>query len=110
MNFAGLFERATDEDPFKLDDRWVEARTTLNPMTVFNISSSNDITGGNSGSSLMNARGDIIGLIFDKSAYGLGSDEALDRSISVSVKAITEVLQKVYGADRIVQELRGEKS
>src|SRR5205823_877547 len=52
---SGLYERTTGQDPFKLDSRWVAAKAKLNPQTVFNISTTNDIIGGNSGSPLINA-------------------------------------------------------
>jgi len=54
--FGGLYERATGQDPFKLDPRWVAAKGKLNPGTVFDISTTNDIIGGNSGSPLINAK------------------------------------------------------
>ena len=54
---SGLYERATGKDPFALDPRWVAAKDKLNPNTVFDISTTNDIIGGNSGSPLINAHG-----------------------------------------------------
>src|SRR5260221_3291684 len=53
--FGGLYERATSQDPFKLDPRWVAARAKINPSTVFDIYTTNDIIGGHSSSPLIHA-------------------------------------------------------
>jgi peptidase S46-like protein len=107
--FAGLYDRATGQDPFKLDPRWVAARGKLNPGTVFDISTTNDIIGGNSGSPLINARGEVIGAIFDGNIHSLGGDYAYDpsnnRSVAVSTAAVSEALRKVYAAGNIADEL-----
>ena len=108
----GLFERATDQDPFKLDDRWVKAQASLNPSTVFNISTTNDIIGGNSGSPLINAKGEVIGAIFDGNIHSLGGDygydPVLNRAVAVSAAAVSEALRKVYGAPALADELAGK--
>ena len=107
--FGGLYERATGKDPFKLDARWVAARDKLNPRTVFDIATTNDIIGGNSGSPLINARAEVIGAVFDGNIHSLGGDYAYDgtlnRSVAVSTAAITEALDKVYGQTALVKEL-----
>ena len=109
--FAGLYDRATGEPPFKLAPRWVEAKSKIDLNTVFNMSSDNDIIGGNSGSPLMNAKAEVIGVIFDGNIYSLGGnyyfDEKLNRAVTVSTVAMTEALTKVYGQAKLVSELTG---
>lgn len=109
--FGGLYERATGKDPFELDARWVAAKDKLNPNTVFDISTTNDIIGGNSGSPLINAKAEVIGAVFDGNIHSLGGDYAYDgtlnRSVAVSTAAITEALDKVYGQRALVAELLG---
>jgi hypothetical protein len=107
--FSGLYERATGQPPFDLDPRWIAARGKLDPNTVFDISTTNDIIGGNSGSPLINARGEVIGAIFDGNIHSLGGDygydPVLNRAVAVSTAAVSEALRKVYGADALAAEL-----
>jgi len=106
---AGLYERATGEPPYDLPQRWLDAKAKLDLSTAFDISSSNDIIGGNSGSPLINARAEVIGAIFDGNVHSLGGaygyDPKLNRAVSVSTAAITEALTKVYGQKALVAEL-----
>jgi Peptidase S46 len=106
----GLFARATGADPFKLPDRWVAAQAKLNPQQPFNFATTNDIIGGNSGSPVVNRNGEVVGLIFDGNIQSLGGefgfDPEVNRAVAVSVGALREALTKVYGANRIVEELK----
>jgi hypothetical protein len=108
-DLRGLYARATGQFPFALAPRWVEAKTKIDLNTVFDMSSDNDIIGGNSGSPLINAKGEVIGAIFDGNIHSLGGDyffdPKLNRAVSVSTAAMTEALTKVYGRDRLVAEL-----
>ncbi len=111
---SGLYERATGQDPFELDPRWVAAKGKLNPSTVFDIATTNDIIGGNSGSPLINAKGEVIGAVFDGNIHSLGGDygydPVLNRAVAVSTASISEALRHVYGADALAQELAGSAS
>jgi len=108
-DLRGLYARATGQFPFALAPRLVEAKTKIDLNTVFDMSSDNDIIGGNSGSPLINAKGEVIGAIFDGNIHSLGGDyffdPKLNRAVSVSTAAMTEALTKVYGRDRLVAEL-----
>jgi hypothetical protein len=109
--FAGLFARATGAAPYDLPPSWPKARSALDPDTVFDLTTTNDIIGGNSGSPLVNGKGEVIGAVFDGNIHSLGGDYAYDgavnRTIAVSTAAISEGLAKVYGEDRILAELKG---
>jgi hypothetical protein len=109
-DFGGLFDRATDFDPFKLADTWATAEKKLSKNTRFNQVSTNDIIGGNSGSPLINAKGELVGLVFDGNIQSLGGayffDESVNRTVSVHPAAISEALKKVYKADHLVKELK----
>jgi hypothetical protein len=106
---AGLFERATGADPFRLPASWIAAQKTLNPQQAFNFVTTNDIIGGNSGSPVINQAGEVVGLIFDGNIQSLGGDFGFDpsvnRAVAVNVGALREALTKVYHAERILDEL-----
>lgn len=105
----GLYERATGTPPFQLPQAWLDARPRLNPNIVFNISSSNDVIGGASGSPLLNRDARIVGIIFDNNMHALGGeyfyDARLNRSVSVSSSAIRVALLDVYGMQALLAEL-----
>ncbi len=107
---AGLYERATGQDPFALPETWIAAKGKLDPQTRFNFVTTNDIIGGNSGSPVVNKNAEIVGLVFDGNIHSLGGDygfdPALNRAVAVTSSAIIEALTKVYRADRVVEELR----
>jgi hypothetical protein len=111
-HFRGLFERATGQPPFQLTPRWVAVQSKLNPDTIFNLSNTTDIVGGNSGSPLINGKGEVIGAIFDGNIYSLGGafayDPKLNRAVAVSTASITEALEKVYDDPGLVRELTGK--
>jgi len=109
-DIVGLFDRATDYAPFKLANSWVGAQKKLSKKARFNQVSTNDIVGGNSGSPLINAKGELVGLIFDGNIKSLGGtyffDESVNRAVSVHPAAISEALKTVYKADHLVKELK----
>ncbi|MFZ5669204.1 MAG: S46 family peptidase [Pseudomonadota bacterium] len=110
--FGGLYARATGADPYALSPTWLAAKDRLNPDTVFNFVTTNDIIGGNSGSPVINARGEVIGAAFDGNIHSLGGaygyDGDVNRTVVVSTAAITEALGKVYGREALVKELLGK--
>lgn len=112
-NFAGYYERAAGEFPFVAPPRWKAAQSRVNLETPFNISTTNDIIGGNSGSPLIDRQGRVVGAVFDGNIHSLGGDFAYDgrlnRSVSVTTAAIEEALVKIYSADRVVAELRANR-
>lgn len=107
---AGAFERETGRDPFVLPRSWHDAKGRLELATPFNLTTTNDIVGGNSGSPLVNAKAEIVGLIFDGNLHSLGGeygfDPATNRAVAVDSRAILEALGKIYGAGRLLEELR----
>jgi len=103
------FERATGADPFRIPDSWLKVKDKLDMNTPFNLSTNNDIVGGNSGSPLVNAKGEIVGLMFDGNIHSISGsywfDTVKNRSVAVHPAIIREALTKVYGADALLAEL-----
>ncbi len=106
---AGLYDHATGQPPLSLPSRWLEARAALDPATVLDFVTTNDITGGSSGSPVVNAKGEIIGAAFDGNEASIAGDFIYDgagnRTIAVSTAAITEALARVYRREGLVKEL-----
>jgi peptidase S46-like protein len=109
---ARLFERATGQEPFKVPESWLAVKVELDPQSRFNLSSNNDIIGGNSGSPLVDARGRLVGLIFDGNIHSIAGDywfdPHLNRSVAVDTQIILEALRKVYKANELLAEM-GQK-
>lgn len=71
--------------------------------------SNNDITGGNSGSPIMNSRGELIGLAFDGNWESMSSDvmfePALQRCINVDIRYVLFIVDKFGGAGWLIDEM-----
>jgi hypothetical protein len=114
---GGLYDRAAAWGPeahggaWALPKRWVDNRSKVNPDTPFVFSHAVDIIGGNSGSPVVDKKGDLIGLIFDGNIESLPGhffyDGKVNRGIAVDARAILEALDKVYDDQRIVKEIKG---
>ena len=69
----------------------------------------NDITGGNSGSGVLNARGELIGLAFDGNWESLSGDinfdNKLQRCINVDIRYVLFVIDKFGGCKRLIEEM-----
>jgi hypothetical protein len=114
--FFGLFDRAlgwgsqAHNGAWALPTRWSNAQTLVNLATPFNFAHEVDTVGGNSGSPVVDRKGELVGLLFDGNIDGLPSryfyDRAINRSVSVDARAILEALDKVYGAKALVSEIK----
>lgn len=96
-----------------LPAQWSNLPDGFERSTPINLVSTNDITGGNSGSPLLNEDLELVGLIFDGNIESLAGDYLFMpdrgmRAISVDVRGMLEALDMVYDADRLVLELTEE--
>lgn len=109
-DYAGLYTRATGQAPYQLPQSFLAARSRIDGSVVLDYTTSNDISGGSSGSPAINADGEIVGTVFDGNIHCLGGyyfyDGALNRTIMVSTAAVSEALAKVYDAGALLAELR----
>ncbi|PCG14394.1 MULTISPECIES: S46 family peptidase [Sphingomonas] len=106
---AGLYERATGQEPFVLAKGYAAAKARLDMATTFDFVTTNDIIGGNSGSPVIAKDGSVIGAAFDGNIHSLGGnfgyDPVLNRTVVVSTQAVQQALEKVYPAPALVREL-----
>ncbi len=114
---GGLWARADGfghQAPFDLAPRLAAARSRLDERTPLNFISTADIVGGNSGSPILNAAGEWVGVVFDGNLDSLASayvfDEARTRTVSVHLEAIRLALREVYPARHLADEMGLRKS
>ncbi len=77
--------------------------------TPFNFVATLDITGGNSGSPIIDKDARLVGLAFDGNIHSIAGsywyDETLNRAVGVHPAIMLEALDKVYGAQTLIDEL-----
>lgn len=77
---------------------------------VIGFITTNDITGGNSGSPVLNAKGELIGLAFDGNyealSHKLAFDKDLNRTINVDIRYVLWCIDKLGGASHLIKELK----
>ncbi len=111
-NLAGLYEHSAkfgNKGDYALPARYVQGKSKLDLSIPFNFVSTADITGGNSGSPVVNRNAELVGLIFDGNIESLVGDfvynEKVNRAVAVTTSAMTEVMRKLYGAGRLLDEM-----
>ncbi len=107
--FSGLYYRKNNEGPYQVPKQWVEAKDKLDPVAPLNFVSTADIGGGDYGSPVVNAEGNLVGVTFDGNLESLPevflyTDEQA-RAVHVATQGITEALTVVYKTKALLQEL-----
>lgn len=109
--FQGMYDRhqARDAEAWSLPERWQRSPEAFDVNTPLNIVSTNDVSGGNSGSPLLNKDLEIVGVVFDSNMEALPNEylyrNQSARAISVDVRGIVEALRDLYGATRLLNEM-----
>lgn len=115
---TGVMEKDLSREPFDAPAELEEvySRKDFGPYfdtsiadVPVNFLSTNDITNGNSGSPVMNGRGELVGLAFDGNYESISSDYVfepeLTRAINVDIRYVLFLLDKVYHAEDLLSEL-----
>jgi S1-C subfamily serine protease len=104
-----MYAHATGEEPFRLPESILKAKSALEAKTPLNFVSTCDIIGGKSGSPTVNTKGEVVGIIFDSNLEAMANrfvyDEVEGRAVHVASQGIIEALRKVYHAQRVIEEL-----
>lgn len=113
--FAGLYRKAQEKNfqaPWSLPEQWLQKKQLLNLNTPLNFVATVDSIGGNSGSPVVNRKGELVGVLFDGNIQSLPTrfvyEDKIARSVMVHADGIIEALLKVYNARPLVDELLGK--
>jgi hypothetical protein len=114
----GIMEKMDpDDDEFKVPAKLVELYKAKdygqyadkNGDLVVNFISTNDITGGNSGSPVINGNGELVGLAFDGNWEAMSGDinfeKSIQRTISVDIRYVLFMVDKFAGATNLIDEM-----
>lgn len=114
--FYGALDRYYSFDkkfPFNLPAYWEDLPKEFDLSKSLDFVSTNDIVGGNSGSPVVNTKGEIVGLAFDGNIESLPSNfiytTEANRTVSVSAAGMTEAIKNLYKATRLSYELTNGK-
>ncbi|MEP7171271.1 MAG: S46 family peptidase, partial [Bacteroidota bacterium] len=110
----------------KMDDKYADYNVPAKLVELYNkkdygryadhgemkvcFTTNNDITGGNSGSGVLNANGELIGLAFDGNWEAMCGDIVYDpnykRTISVDIRYVLFIIDKYAGATNLINEMK----
>ena len=115
----GVIAKTTGEKPFNTPQKLIDLHAAgdfggyADPVTgevPVCFVSTDDVTGGSSGSPILNGKGELIGLVFDGNYEAISTDyqfiPKLTRTISVDSRYILFVLDKFAGANNLLDELK----
>ncbi len=113
----GMIEKNTGVNPFDAPQKLIDMQNAKDfgrygqgDSVGVNFLSTTDIIGGNSGSPILNANGEQVGICFDGNFEGLGNDFYFDteknRTISVDIRYVLFVTEKFGGAKWVVDEMK----
>jgi len=116
--FYGIYDRSAsfgNAMPFTLPPSFARRRDAIDLATPFDFVTTNDITGGNSGSPMIDREARVVGVAFDSNIEGLPNEflfrtETGARAVGVHSAGILEALRGIYQADALLAELLGRRS
>ncbi|MEE9432533.1 MAG: S46 family peptidase [Melioribacteraceae bacterium] len=111
--YYGLWDRYESFNkktyPWGLHERWKTPPSELDLSTHIGFASTNDIVGGNSGSSVININQEVVGLVHDGNIESLAGHtiflEENNRTVATDSDGLIQALKYIYKTDRLVEEL-----
>lgn len=116
--YMGMYDRhlgwggnaaAAQGGAWTLPQRWLDRQAKLDLATPFNFIYACDTVGGNSGSPVVNVKGEFVGINFDSVYEGQGGyyvyDADTKRAVATDSRAILEALRKIMDAGRLADEI-----
>jgi hypothetical protein len=110
--FYGLLDRYYSYDgefPWTIDKKWLNTPPEFDLSTPMNFVCTADVTGGASGSPVINRQAEIVGVAFDGNIKSLPGDFIYqpeeNRSVAVHSEGILEAIRDLYKVDRLAEEL-----
>ena len=116
----GILEKAEDKGDYYMADEYLKTFKSVVPADALRLNGTNDVvvamlynldtTGGNSGSPILNAEGEIIGVNFDRAFTATINDfawnESYSRSIGVDMRYVIYVMKYIGKADKLLDEMK----
>ncbi|MBQ0931129.1 S46 family peptidase [Ideonella sp. 4Y16] len=110
--WGGWWDRADSFDqaePFRLPPRLQRARARLDPRARLCLALDADVAPGHSGSPVVNAQGELVGLLFDGNGgslgYAWGFDANQARGVALHAQALQVALSQVYPGRHLLREM-----
>lgn len=114
--FYGMYDRYNSFDkeyPWSLPIRWINPPKDFDLSTRFNFVTTNDLTGGSSGSPMINKDAEIVGVSFDGNIQGLPGNFIFrseeNRTVGLHSDGMIEAIEKIYKFIRLAEELKNGK-
>lgn len=114
--FYGMYDRYNSFDkeyPWNLPERWINPPKDFDLSTRLNFVTTNDLTGGSSGSPMINKDAEIVGVSFDGNIQGLPGNFIFrseeNRTIALHSEGMIEAIEKIYKFHRLAKELKNGK-
>jgi hypothetical protein len=117
VTFYGLYDRyfsfGKKDYPWGLHPKWQKPAPGLDLSIPIGFASTNDIVGGNSGSSVINRNGEVVGIVHDGNLESLAGAYAFleenNRAVATDSWGLMEALKFVYKTNRLVSELQNSR-
>lgn len=116
--YYGMYDRWNSfnkkDYPWGLHPRFQKIPEGFDLSVNVDFASTNDIVGGNSGSSAINTKGEVVGLVFDGNLESLAGDfiflPEVNRTVAVDSRGLIVALKYFFKTDRLIKELIEGKS